>query len=147
VSDTPPLRVERRVAAPPAAIYAYLTESERWARWQGAGADVDAVPGGRFRMTMGNGMAAEGCFLELVPGKRVVFTWGWLGNETLPPGSSTVEIELVPDGEGTLVRLTHRGLPADERQIHQAGWRHYLPRLALVAEGGDPGVDPGPPAN
>jgi uncharacterized protein YndB with AHSA1/START domain len=103
------------------------------------------MPGGRFRMTMGNGMRAKGRFLELVPDERVVFTWGWLGNEQLPPGSSTVEIELVPDGEGTLVRLTHRGLPAEEMQIHEAGWRHYLPRLALVAEGGDAGVDPGPP--
>jgi uncharacterized protein YndB with AHSA1/START domain len=144
VSERPVLQVERRVAAPPAAVYAYLTESERWARWQGAGAEVDAVPGGRLRMTMGNGMTAEGRFLELVTDERVVFTWGWLGNETLPPGSSTVEIELVPDGEGTLVRLTHRGLPADETEIHRVGWRHYLPRLAVAAEGGDPGVDPGP---
>jgi uncharacterized protein YndB with AHSA1/START domain len=144
VSATGTLRVERRVAAAPAAVYAYLTESARWARWQGAGADLEAVPGGRFRMRMGDGMTAEGRFLELVPDERVVFTWGWDGNEALPPGSSTVEIELVPDGDGTLVRLTHRGLPAEERQIHEAGWRHYLPRLALVAEGGDPGADPGP---
>lgn len=146
MSDPRAVTVERRIAAPPAAVYAYLTESGRWARWQGASAVIDAVPGGRFRMTMGNGMAAEGSLLELVPDERVVFTWGWLGNETLPPGSSTVEIELVPDGEGTLVRLTHRGLPAGEREIHRAGWEHYLPRLALAAEGGDPEVDPGPPA-
>jgi uncharacterized protein YndB with AHSA1/START domain len=144
VSETPRLRVERRVAASPASVYAFLTESERWGRWQGAGADVDAVAGGHFRMTMANGMVAEGRFLELVPEERVVFTWGWLGNAAVPPGSSTVEIELVPDGEGTLVRLTHRGLPADEIEIHDVGWRHYLPRLALVAEGGDPGADPGP---
>ena len=138
------VRVERRVAASPAAVYAYLTESERWARWQGAAAEHEAVPGGRFCMTMGNGMRAEGSFLELVPDERVVFTWGWEGSETLPPGSSTVEIELVPDGDGTLVRLTHRDLPAEEREVHAAGWRHYAPRLALAAEGGDPGEDPGP---
>jgi uncharacterized protein YndB with AHSA1/START domain len=139
-----PLTVERRVAASPAAVYAYLTDSTRWARWQGVGADLDPVPGGRFRMLMGNGMSAEGQFLELVPDERVVFTWGWVGHETLPPGSSTVEIELVPEGEGTLVRLTHRGLPAEELEIHAVGWRHYLPRLALAAEGGEPGIDPGP---
>jgi uncharacterized protein YndB with AHSA1/START domain len=143
-NDEPALRVERRVAAAPAVVYEYLTDAERWARWQGADAELEAVPGGRFRMTMADGLTAEGCFLELVPDRRVVFTWGWNGNEALPPGSSTVEIELVPDGEGTLVRLTHRGLPATERPIHDAGWRHYLPRLAVVAEGRDPGVDPGP---
>jgi uncharacterized protein YndB with AHSA1/START domain len=143
VSETS-VHVERHVSAPPAVVYAYLTQSERWARWQGADADVDAVPGGDFRMTMGNGMVAEGRFVELVQDERVVFTWGWLGNEALPPGSSTVEIELVPDGDGTLVRLIHTGLPAGEIEVHDAGWRHYLPRLALVAEGGNPGVDPGP---
>jgi uncharacterized protein YndB with AHSA1/START domain len=96
---------------------------------------------------MGSGMAARGRFLELVPDVRVVFTWGWEGSAALPPGSTTVEIELVPDGDGTLVRLTHRDLPADERAVHEAGWAHYLPRLALAAEGGDPGVDPGPAAD
>jgi uncharacterized protein YndB with AHSA1/START domain len=141
-----PLRVERRIAARPAEVYAYLTESGRWSRWQGAEAELDAVPGGGFRMTMGNGMVAEGRFLELVPGARVVFTWGWRGRAELPPGSSTVEIELEPDGDGTLVRLTHRGLPTEETSIHEIGWRHYVPRLALAAEGGDPGADPGPPA-
>jgi uncharacterized protein YndB with AHSA1/START domain len=144
VKEPRPLRVERRIAASPAEVYAYLTEAARWARWQGASAELEAVPGGRFRMTMADGMSAEGRFVELVPDRRVVFTWGWKGSPTLPPGSSTVEIELVPDGDGTLVRLTHHGLPAEERLIHESGWRHYVPRLATVSEGGDPGLDPGP---
>jgi uncharacterized protein YndB with AHSA1/START domain len=138
------VHVERHVSAPPAVVYAYLTQSERWARWQGADADVDAVPGGDFRMTMGNGMVAEGRFVELVQDERVVFTWGWLGNEALPPGSSTVEIELVPDGDGTLIRLWHRDLPPENVPQHEVGWSHYVPRLAAASEGADPGPDPGP---
>jgi len=146
VSEPAALIVERRIAAAPATVYAYLTDPRRWARWQGARAEVEAVPGGRFRMTMADGMTAEGRFLDLVEDERVVFTWGWEGSTTLPPGSSTVEIALVPDGEGTLVRLTHSGLPAEERDVHDSGWRHYLPRLAVVAEGGDAGPDRGPAA-
>jgi uncharacterized protein YndB with AHSA1/START domain len=135
------IRVERRIAARPADVYAYLTDSVRWARWQGDSAEIEAVPGGLFRMTMANGAMAEGRFLQLVPGARVVFTWGWHGDEALPPGSSTVEIELTPDGDGTILRLTHRDLPPDRQPIHRAGWDRYLPRLAIAASGGDPGPD------
>jgi len=138
------LAVERRVAARPSAVYAYLTDAVRWARWQGASAESEAIPGGRFRMRMGNGMLAEGRFLELVPDERVVFTWGWHGHPTVPPGSTTVEIELAVDGDETLIRLVHRGLPPEETGTHETGWRHYLSRLATVAQGGDPGADPGP---
>jgi uncharacterized protein YndB with AHSA1/START domain len=140
----PFIRVERRIAAPPADVYAYLTDSVRWARWQGQSAEVEPVPGGRLRLTMANGATAEGRFIQLVPDSRVVFTWGWRGDEVVPPGSSTVEIELAPDGDGTLLRLTHRDLPPEQLPVHRAGWDHYLPRLATAAGGGDPGPDPAP---
>ena len=135
------LSVERRIAARPSDVYSYLTDSVRWAQWQGDTAKIEAVPGGVFRMVMANGATAEGRFVQLVPGVRVVFTWGWHGSPTLPPGSSTVEIELAPDGDGTLLRLSHRGLPREDRAIHAVGWDHYLPRLAISAAGGDPGPD------
>ena len=143
-TDATELRVERRVAARPAAVYAYLTDSVRWARWQGATASIDAVPGGSFLMTMATGQTAEGRFVELIPDRKVVFTWGWTGNPNVPPGSSTVEIDLVPDGDGTVIALTHRGLTPEGRMAHEVGWAHYLPRLASAAEGADPGPDLGP---
>jgi uncharacterized protein YndB with AHSA1/START domain len=138
------IRIERRIAAPRADVYRHLTDSVRWARWQGQSAEVEPLPGGRFRLEMANGATAEGRFIELVPDQRVTFSWGWRGSPTVPPGSSTVDIELVPDGEGTLVRLTHRGLPAEERTIHLMGWEMYLPRLGVAATGGDPGPEPVP---
>ena len=55
-----------------------------------------------------------------------------------------MSIELIADGEGTLVRLVHSGVPAADRSIHVIGWEHYLPRLALAATGRDPGPDAGP---
>jgi len=139
-----PIVVEQRIAASPDVVYGYLTESEKWSRWQGVGATLDATPGGIFAMSMANGMRARGQFVELVPNERVVFTWGWIDHPGLPPGASTVRIELVVDGDATLLRLIHDGLPADELPIHVAGWSHHLPRLALVAAGGNPGPDAGP---
>jgi len=140
-----PLVVTRTIAAPPAIVYSYLTESTAWARWQGVTASIEASPGGIFAMAMANGMRARGQFLELIPDRRVVFTWGWVDHPGLPPGSSTVEIDLAEDDAGTLLTLTHRDLPASEVPLHVAGWGHYVPRLATVAEGLDPGPDEGPP--
>jgi uncharacterized protein YndB with AHSA1/START domain len=143
-ADPTSLIIERHVAADPSAVYAHLTDSERWARWQGTMATIDAQPGGLFRMVMGNGMCARGQFVELVPDKRVVFTWGWIDMPDLPPGSTLVEIDLERTAHGTLIRLTHRNLPAEHADLHRVGWEHYTQRLATCAVGGDPGPDPGP---
>ena len=144
---TPPadtIVVEKTIRAAPDVVYAYLTESEKWILWQGAAATLDATPGGLFAMTMGNGMRARGQFVELIPGRRVVFSWGWVDHPELPPGSSTVEIDLEPVDLGTRLVLRHRGLPSDEVPLHTLGWNHYIPRLAIVASGDEPGPDLGP---
>ena len=136
--------VEQQIAAPPSTVYDYLTDSDKWAQWQGASASLDAKPGGIFSMMMGNGMKARGQFVELVPDKRVVFTWGWIDRPGIPPGSTTVQIDLNEYADGTLLVLTHRDISADESAMQKMGWTHYLPRLALVASGTDAGPDTGP---
>ena len=56
------------------------------------------------------------------------------GGGPVPPGSSTVVVHLEPDGDGTLVRLNHRGLPdAEMRELHREGWERFLSRLAAAA--------------
>ena len=131
--------LEQRIEASPAVVYAYLTETSKWKRWQGVDATVEPHAGGTFSVRMANGANASGEFLELVPDRRVVFTWGWIGYENLPPGASTVEIELRADGDATILVLTHRGLPDEELPMQRMGWEHYLPRLASAATGGEPG--------
>ena len=127
------LVVEQRIAASPSTVYRYLTESDKWSRWQGTTASLDAQPGGLFSIVMGNGMNARGQFTELVPDSRVVFTWGWVDRPGIPPGSTVVSIDLVPEDTGTLLILTHRDLPVDEVGPHTEGWQHHLPVLAEVA--------------
>jgi uncharacterized protein YndB with AHSA1/START domain len=143
--DDESVRVERRVAAPASVVFRYLTEGHLWCRWQGVAATLDATHDGLFHMQMADGSVASGRFVEIVPDKRVVFTWGWTdGRLAVTPGSTTVEIDLVPDGAGTLIRLTHRGLPPAAREHHHVGWRHYVARLAVCSTGSDPGPDRGP---
>jgi uncharacterized protein YndB with AHSA1/START domain len=138
------LVVERFVAASPDEVYPYLADSRQWARWQGVEASHDPRPGGLFRLQMANGSTARGQFVDLDPPHRVTFTWGWVDHPGLPPGSTTVEIVLIPVEGGTLIRLTHRGLPPDEIELHRQGWEFYLPRLGAVSTGLDPGPDLAP---
>ena len=60
----------------------------------------------------------------------VVVTWGWESADyPVPPGSSRVQIDLIPDGDGTLVRLTHSGLPPTLREAHRQGWIFHLEQI------------------
>ena len=135
--------VERLIRARPETVFSFFTDATRWLLWQGVDGVVDARVGGAFRLDVtGDGWAA-GRFVELDPPRRLVFTWGWEARgAAVPPGSSTVEIDLLATAEGTLLRLVHRDLPAAERELHRMGWEHYMGRLAARARGEDPGPDP-----
>lgn len=130
------------VHAPADLLYELLTDAERLVTWMAATADVDARVGGAIRWTHENGDTCSGRFVELVPARRIVFTYGWERPDVeVPPGSTTVEITLEPRPDGTELRLVHRGLAGPMADAHAGGWSHYLGRLATVAEGRDPGPD------
>jgi uncharacterized protein YndB with AHSA1/START domain len=135
--------VTRLIAASPATVFSFFTDVERWTSWQGVDGELDARPGGVLRIRMPGAQVASGRFVEVVPEQRLVFTWGWEGEAPpVPPGSSTVTIELEPNGTGTLLRLTHSPLfPPPVAEHHRQGWERYLERLRVRAEGGDPGPD------
>lgn len=141
--------VERTIAidASPETVWQFLVDPEKTTAWWGMTASFDPRPGGEYRIEVIPGHTASGEFVELDAPRRLVYTFGWEAGENeanpTPPGSSTIEIELVPDGAGTVLNFTHRDLPsAEASESHSKGWDHYLERLAIVASGGDPGLDP-----
>lgn len=140
---TDPIVLEQFSKASPAMVYRHLVESDRWILWQGVSATLEPRPGGLFRMETLDGRTARGQFVEVVQDERVVFSWGWTDIPGLPPGSTTVEIDLIPKEDGTLIRLCHTGLAPDEAVMHEMGWGHYLIRLDTASTGGDPGPDLG----
>ncbi|SCB57527.1 Uncharacterized conserved protein YndB, AHSA1/START domain [Rhizobium aethiopicum] len=134
---------EAHIAAPPAAVFALMTDPEKILRWMGTEAEVEPEPGGLYLVNVTGARFARGSFREVVPVHRLAYSFGWDGSEEVPPGSSLVEIDLIEQGGGTLLRLTHSGLPsADQCAGHEEGWTHYLQRLTEVAGGRDPGPDP-----
>ncbi len=136
---------ETHIAAPCAAVFAFLTDPEKIIRWMGSEATTDAYPGGLYLLKDVGGRSARGAFREVVPVHRLAYSFGWEGIEATPPGSSLVEIDLIEQNGGTLLRIAHTGLPdAEQCTSHARGWAHYLGRLAVAAAGRDPGPDPGP---
>lgn len=144
-ATTESISVEREIAiaASPETVWELLVDPDLAIRWMGQVATLDVRPGGGYRVEVIPGHTASGEFVEVDRPRRLVHTWGWEGESGVPPGSSTVEYELVPNGDGTLLRFTHRDLPsAEAAESHAHGWDHYLERLETAAAGGDPGPDP-----
>ncbi|WP_236792386.1 TIGR03086 family metal-binding protein [Amycolatopsis sp. GM8] len=120
--------------------FALVTQPERLRRWQTVSARVDLRVGGAYHWTVTPGHRASGTFKEIEPGKRVVFGWGWEGDE-LAPDMSTVTITLEPVGESTRITLVHEGLTAAQAASHAEGWNHYFDRLQRYVATGDAGTD------
>jgi uncharacterized protein YndB with AHSA1/START domain len=116
-----------RIAAPVQVVWAHLTTAEGLVRWVGPAAAADPTPGGVLRWTHPNGATVVGRFVEVIPYRRLVFTYGWEdGRLGVPPESTTVEVDLAERDGVTTVRLVHRGLPPETVEDHQRGWTYFL---------------------
>ena len=134
----PSLTFKRRIHAPPERVYAAWIDPQKIVRWFGRPdaatetlrAEVDPRVGGRFRFSFSaNGEYYEvgGVYREVVPHKRLVFSWAW---HTTPERESQVTVILQPDGDGTLLTLHHERLfDQASRDGHERGWTVGLERM------------------
>jgi uncharacterized protein YndB with AHSA1/START domain len=139
------LAVQRLVIQAPAEeVFAHLVDPELFGLWMAEDATLEPTPGGIVRWTHPNGDTVSGLFVVVDPPRRLVFTYGWeRADVQIPPGSTTVEIDLVARDDGaTVVTLVHRGLEDGAAHAHSGGWAHYLGRLGRTAEGEQVGPDP-----
>lgn len=144
--------IVRELDHPVDLVWRMWTEPDHFAAWYGpAGASVpvaelDVTPGGRRRvcleMTGPDGpmqMWFVGEFVEIDPPARLVYTESMgdadgnaLGPDRLPPGhpaSTEVRVKLEARGAGTVLTVTHVGVPADSAGA--TGWNMALDSLAL----------------
>ena len=141
------LTMVRRFAAPPDIVFRAWTDPAQLARWFGMRQrtihieTLEARAGGRYRILYaGGGMpenAVTGTFREIVPPRRLVFSWAWeAGPGGMPTEETLVTVTLRAVGKETELSLTHEGFGAAAwRDRHEQGWSGGLERLAELFAG------------
>jgi uncharacterized protein YndB with AHSA1/START domain len=143
--STRSVRIRRVIAATPEQVYAAWLDPSSLARWLSpvghAEAEIEPRVGGRLAVTMvGDGRRIEhtGEYRELVPPRRLVFTWR---SPYTGPSPSLVTVDLQATAGGTELTLVHEFLPEDAADSHGAGWGAILDRLAVELTRDHPGMD------
>ena len=135
----PSVTIVRRIKTSPAKVWAAITEPKQMMQWWGpdAGptlrAEADVRPGGRFsvvfRLMNGDEHNPTGIYQEVIPEKKLVFTWDLPGAEE---PESLVTFRLEPIDVGTKLTLTHEQLPDEPaRKSHEQGWSGLLDKLPV----------------
>jgi uncharacterized protein YndB with AHSA1/START domain len=154
-AETPVVRLTRRIPAPPELVYRAWLEPELIGRWMAPGsmsvtrAEVDERVGGAHSVWQSDADGERGGFeseiLELEPGRRIVFAWGFVGPERVADPAQTSRLTLTfaeaPGGETDLT-LVHERLAALAAAMPgmagmvETGWGLALDKLAAtVGEG------------
>lgn len=138
---TTSVEVSISIEAPVEVVFDFITVPEMALRWMGYDCEIDPRPGGTYRVRFTDDDVAVGEYVEVTPYTTVSWTWGWDGNEGLPPGSTLVTFTLArgETDDSTVVTVSHTGLPDESAATaHGSGWRFWGRRLAVGAAGGDP---------
>ena len=135
----PSVTIVRRIKAPPAKVWAAITEAKQMMQWWGpdAGptlrAEADVRPGGRFsvvfRLLNGEEHNPTGIYQQVIPEQKLSFTWDLPGAQE---PESLVTFLLKPIDGGTELTLLHEHLPDEAaRDSHEQGWSGLLDKLPL----------------
>lgn len=122
------LRMERRLAHPPERVWPALVETDRLATWFPSGATIEPCVGGRVAFGFGD----DGVVTDLDPPRLVAFTWD----------TDHLRFELRPDGDGSVLLLTHTFDDRAGAASFAAGWHTCVLELDLLLAG-RPGADLG----
>jgi uncharacterized protein YndB with AHSA1/START domain len=144
--DQDVINAEIQIGAPPARVFAALTDPEQVPQWWGQQGMYritnwhnDLRPGGKWRSegvgADGKGFHVEGEYLEVDPPRLLVHSWNssWCGGL-----NTIVRWELEACNGGTLVRLSHSGFAENVQAAkdHSQGWSRVLVWMEAFVEDG-----------
>jgi uncharacterized protein YndB with AHSA1/START domain len=135
-----PDAIEREIVieAPPAVVWAIVTQARHLAGWFSDEAEIDLRPGGRMTLTWHGHGTYQGRVETLDPPRVFAFRWQTREGEFSETNSTLVVMTLEPEDAGTRLRIVESGfatLPlADEARSRYAdenakGWVAELGEL------------------
>jgi uncharacterized protein YndB with AHSA1/START domain len=138
--DKTSLQIKRFIKATPDRVYAAWSDPAQLKEWWGPegvrtrSLVADVRVGGKYRWDLtspqGEDTSAFGEYRELIPGKKIVFTWKWDDDENWTTHNSIVTVELFDRDGGTELLFKHEQLPGEEsRDRHNEGWNSIIDRL------------------
>ncbi|MCO1654721.1 SRPBCC family protein [Pseudonocardia humida] len=119
------LRMRRRLAHPPEKVWKALIEPERLAEWFPSTMDPELRVGGRVEF----GFGTPGTVTELEEGRVIAYTWD----------TDHLHWEVRPDGDGSLLLLTHTFDDRPGAASFAAGWHTCVEGMDLLLSGGSAG--------
>ena len=142
------VRLERLLPGPVERVWAFITESDKRAKWLCAG-EFDLRVGGRVRLQFdnsrlpnegatppeykGRGMGQfEGVITRLELNRVLAHTWTWNGGDT------EVTYQLAPRGNDVLLTIVHRRLGKDLVPAVMGGWDVHSGILEDLLNGVEP---------
>ncbi len=139
------LLITRTFDAPAALIFALWSEREHMKRWMGPGgfdcpvAEIDFRVGGAYRGLIRSDETGEswfgGVYREIVPHKRLVFTFAW--NNTGPSaGVETLVTITFAEANSKTVQTFHQTpfVNVEARDRHVGGWTSSFEKAATYVE-------------
>src|SRR5437588_8973478 len=92
-----PIVIEIRAPVPPDRAWRAVTEPAEVSEWFANVTPADGI-GSPYRIDFGDGSAVEGRVRALDPGRRLSYTWAWMGDEDGPTTLVTWDVE--PSDQG-----------------------------------------------
>jgi uncharacterized protein YndB with AHSA1/START domain len=130
--NSEPIIIEWLLGAPADRVWKALTDKTEMKKWYFDIAQFEPRVGFEFTF---EGRSDDKIYIhlcritEVIPGKKLSHSWRYEGY----PGLSHLTFELVPEGDKTLLKLTHKGLetfPQDNpdfaRESFVGGWNHII---------------------
>ena len=135
--DQGTITFERHIRHPVEAVWEALTEPEHLARWYMTQAQLDPRLGGRIDYISGpSHFHVTGKILTWDPPRVFEHEWNVEPRNELPFGEKSVlRYELTPDGDETILRVTHRRLNRGTARGFISGLHAFLDRLEQELDG------------
>ena len=120
-------------------LYAYWTRPELLTTFWAQEASVDLRVGGEYRLGWPSlGRTLRGTYLDVVPSRRLEFTWAWEEDPEARDRTVSMAFAAVEGGSALTIRHGPYGEEAaeqEERAAHREGWLHFCAELRRRAAG------------